>query len=151
MSTSLQAFVRLSSALTGYSPLQLGATAVASTYQNLLKAILPPDVFGLLMSKAEALPDDLRDAEREVEGLLGDPMLGPVLRNIILVWYTGIWNALPEDWREAFGASAPDTTHVVSSGTYQGGLQWLAAGGHASGANHQGFGAWSLAPQGMVA
>ncbi|NTJ44313.1 hypothetical protein G6L28_17090 [Agrobacterium larrymoorei] len=147
MTKSLQAFIKISSVLTGYSELQLGAADVAVTYQSLLESLLQANIYERLMSQAEALPDDDYDAEREVVALLIDPVLGPVLRNIILVWYTGTWNTLPDDWRQTFGMSALDRTHVVSSSAYKGGLQWLASGGHASGANHQGFGAWSFEPR----
>jgi hypothetical protein len=80
--------------------------------------------------------------------ILDDPKLGPVARNIILLWYCGTWTALSEAWRAAYGASPLDTSRVVSAEAYQGSLQWAAAAAHPAGARQQGYGAWSVAPEG---
>ncbi|WHA44034.1 hypothetical protein [Agrobacterium larrymoorei] len=152
MTAELSAFIRLSSILTGYSPLKLGAAAVAPTYYRLLEKVLQPAIFEALKKSASAFSaENDAQAEADVAILLKDRMLGPVLQNLITVWYTGTWSALPAEWKQQFGDSTYDITHVVSSEAYKGGLQWLAAGGHASGANHQGFAAWSLPPQGIPA
>lgn len=126
MRDDIAAFIRLSSALTGYSQLQLGATAVATTYLKLLETILEPAIFRTLVEKASTLPEGNAD-DAHVAALLADPMLGPVLKNLILVWYTGTWNALPADWQQKYGQSTRNVTHVVSAGAYQGGLQCPAA------------------------
>ena len=49
---------------------------------------------------ASCRPDDQRDAAVASE-ILDDPKLGPVARNLIMLWYCGTWTALPEDWRQA--------------------------------------------------
>ena len=124
MSEDLSAFIRFSSILTGYSPLKLGAAAVAPTYYRLLETVLAPDIFGALIrsARAVALEDD-REGQADVALLLKDRVLGPVLKNIILVWYTGTWNALPLEWQQQFGGPGENATRVVSPDAYKGGLQ----------------------------
>jgi hypothetical protein len=134
-------FLALSELLTGYGRLDLAGTGQVEEYLRLLAAVLPAGVLDELLCTARR--------EAAVERLiLGDPKLGPVARNIILLWYRGTWAALPEQWRAAYGASPLDTDHVVSAAAYQAGLQWLAAGAHPAGALQQGFGAWAVPPEG---
>ncbi|MFC5353965.1 hypothetical protein [Azospirillum himalayense] len=147
----LDGFVGLSALLTGFDAVQLLGTGLAAEYLAVLDAVLPEDVVGDLMSAYRQLP---RGPERERTAqaeILGAPRLGPVARNLIVLWYCGTWTQLPAAWRAAFGASPLDTSRVVSSAAYQAGLQWLAAGAHAAGANPQGYGAWALGPKGARA
>jgi hypothetical protein len=65
--------------------------------------------------------------------VLADPTLGPVARDLIVLWYCGSWRG-----------------EVVSPEAYVAGLQWVAAGAHPIGARPQGFGAWSLSPEAIV-
>ncbi len=143
----LDGFVGLSVLLTGFDAVELLGTGMAAAYLAVLDAVLPEDVVGDLMSAYRQLPrgpERERAAEAEI---LGDPRLGPVARNLIVLWYCGAWTQLPAAWRAAFGASPLDTSRVVSAAAYQAGLQWLAAGAHAAGANPQGYGAWAIGPK----
>lgn len=144
----LDDFVGLSTLLTGFDAVHLLGTGLAAEYLAVLGAVLPEDVVGDLMSAYRQLPrgpERERAAEAEI---LGDPRLGPVARNLIVLWYCGTWTQLPPAWRAAFGVSPLDTSRVVSAAAYQAGLQWLAAGAHAAGANPQGYGAWAIGPKG---
>lgn len=73
--------------------------------------------------------------------------LGPVARNVILLWYTGNWNELPQGWRDAYGVSVADVSAVVSAEAYQEGLMWVAGGTHPQGAKEPGFGTWAEPPK----
>jgi hypothetical protein len=140
-------FIRLSAVLTGFGGIELLGSGVVDEYVRTLDAILPAGLLDELLAASEGLPrgDDL---ERAVTSrILGDPKMGPVARNVILLWYCGTWTALPDAWRAAYGASLLDTNHVVSAEAYKAGLQWVAAGAHPAGAQQQGFGAWYLAPE----
>jgi len=150
MQQRIEQFLGLSMALTGFSRVQLLGTAMIAEYLRTLDAVLPQGVLDELLSAYERLPTG---ADREVAitaQILGDPKLGPVARNLILLWYCGSWTILPDAWRAAYGISPYDTTHVVSADAYQAGLQWLAAGAHTAGSRQQGFGAWSMAPGGNL-
>jgi hypothetical protein len=147
MTSRLQAFVKLSAALTGFSPVILYGTGMAQTYLRKIESVVPELILDDLsdaFSSAEALssPPDL-------EAMLDDADLGPVARTVILLWYCGTWTRLPDGWRARNGAAADDTTQVISGAAYQAGLQWTAAGAHPAGARQQGFGAWAVAPAGL--
>jgi hypothetical protein len=137
--TRVGRFVQLSVDLTGFSQFELLGTGLAETYLSTLEAVLP-----------DGLPDELLGAVTgsgpQAERILADPKLGPLARNVILMWMCGTWTALPDVWRATYGISALDTDRVISAQTYQGGLQWVAAGAHPAGARQQGFGAWALPP-----
>ncbi|WFU12036.1 hypothetical protein QA646_19010 (plasmid) [Rhizobium sp. CB3090] len=146
MSERLASFIALSSALTGFNAMKLHATDLAETYLGVLDQIVPTDIVNDLLDSFRELPANGDGGP--LPAILRDPQLGPIARNVIMLWYCGTWQQLPEGWRTAFGASPLDKTHLVSGAAYQAGLQWLAAGAHPPGAKQQGFGAWALAPAG---
>lgn len=137
MGARVEAFIEVSAELTGFCRVELAGTSMAEDYLAALDAVLPP---GLLDRLLEQWRSKGRDA------VLGDATLGPVARNIVLLWYRGAWTPLPADWRAANGASPLDTARVISARAYRAGLQWVAAGAHPAGAAPQGYGAWALAP-----
>jgi hypothetical protein len=138
-------FVEMSALLTGFGRFQLLGTGVAEGYLREIDAVLPEGVLDELLDAFGRLPGGAgREAAVRSE-ILGDPKLGPVARNVILMWYCGTWTALPGTWRSAYGTSPLDTDHVVSAEAYQAGLQWAAAGAHPAGARQQGYGAWAAA------
>jgi hypothetical protein len=142
-------FVDVSALLTGFGRFELLGTGLAGRYLSALDGVLPEGVLDELLDAFERLPagpGQTREAAVRSQ-ILGHPKLGPVARNLILMWYCGTWTALPAAWREAHGASPLDTSHVVSAEAYQGGLQWATAGAHPAGARQQGFAAWTTAPQ----
>lgn len=141
-------FYGLSRDLTGFDEVALRGTGRGEEYLAELERILPPDVPPALLAAygraLEDYPDD-RDLGIQVE-ILGDPRLGPVARNLIFMWYTGTWQQLPDAWRAAYGISAADAPHVVSSEAYREGLVWQAIGAHPAGAKQQGYGSWAFPP-----
>lgn len=157
-------FIELSVILTGFGRVELTGTGLAGTYLRAIDAALPAgvaddllDALGKRAAPARApipvpapapAPGQPGRDVAAVGAVLDDPRLGPVARNLIVLWYCGTWTALPDEWRAAYGSSPGDVTRVVSAAAYQGGLQWAAAGAHPAGARQQGFGAWSSAPQG---
>jgi hypothetical protein len=119
---------------------------MTDSYIRALDDALPPGTLDDLLAAYERLPAAAdRDTAAEAQ-ILADPKLGPVARNLILLWYCGTWTALPDAWRAAYGSSALDTSRVLSPESYQAGLQWMVAGAHPAGARQQGYGAWAVAP-----
>jgi hypothetical protein len=143
-----EGFLELSGCLTGFGRVQLTGTGLTATYLRTLDAVLPGGVLEELLDAFGRLPADADRAGAVEATILADPKLGPVARNVVLLWYRGTWTMLPAEWRAAYGASPLDTDHVVSAEAYQGGLQWVAAGAHPAGARQQGYGAWAVAPEG---
>lgn len=136
MRARLESFVELSEALTGFGRVQLLGTGMAEEYLGAVDEAVPAPVLEELLAAADAA------------AVLEDEKLGPVARNVILLWYCGTWTALPDEWRAAHGSKAADTSRVVSAESYQAGLQWVAAGAHPIAARPQGYGAWSVPPTG---
>ncbi len=140
-------FLELSVLLTGFGRVQLTGTGMAGAYLRALDEVLPAGVLDELLAALGRVPAGADD-EAAAAAILADPKLGPVARNIIIMWYCGTWTQLPQEWRTAYGTSPLDSTRVISAEAYQSGLQWVAAGAHPAGARPQGFGAWSLPPEG---
>jgi hypothetical protein len=146
--TRAEAFLALSELLTGFGRVPLAGTGQTDSYLCALDAVLPAGMVDELLRAAGSLPEGAGREAAVGPAILDDPKLGPVARNVILMWYRGTWTALPAEWRAAYGASPLDTDHVLSAPAYQAGLQWVAAGAHPAGALQQGYGAWAAAPEG---
>jgi hypothetical protein len=142
-----EAFLALSQLLTGFGRVQLAGTGQTDSYLCVLDAVLPAGMLDELLCAAGRLPEGAGREAAVEPAILDDPKLGPVARNVVLLWYRGTWTALPAQWRAAYGTSPLDTDHVVSAAAYQAGLQWVAAGAHPAGALQQGYGAWAAAPE----
>ena len=68
-------------------------------------------------------------------------------RNLIKLWYVGIWYELPRAWIEAFGARAANITFMASAQAYTEGLLWPSIGANPPGAKAPGFASWVGPPQ----
>lgn len=133
-------FLDLSCRLTGFSRAELQGTGMADAYWRLLLDIGGEHCVGLLLRQP-------RDDDAIAQLMLPDPDTGPLARNLIALWYLGLWNQLPLDWRDRHGAHAQDVTHYPSPEAYAQGLVWQSFHGHPQGAKQQGYGSWALAPQ----
>lgn len=146
MSERLNTFLKLSARLTGVSQLQLLGTGVGSEFLDSLDKVLSSERLGrLLTAFAQVESGTEQSLSREI---LENPELGPVARNVIVMWYCGTWEQLPDEWRSTYGRSPLDEPHVVSQAAYLAGLQWRIVGAHPSGGAPQGFGSWSSRPEG---
>jgi hypothetical protein len=145
----LDDFLKLSAVLTGYDRADLHGTGMVWPYYDELVSIVGEAIVGELLGAAvSSLREAGGDAREEAvqRKILDDSKLGPLARNLIKMWYLGNWYQLPRVWREAHGAHARDTDHVVSAAAYQEGLVWRAIGSHPPGAKQPGFGTWSQPP-----
>jgi hypothetical protein len=144
MNQRLEEFLKLSACLSGFERLQLIGTNMTETYLRELDAILSPQLLDELLDVFRGLPGgDGLDSEISKQ-IMVDPKLGPVARNIILMWYCGTWKTLPHEWRAAYGISPHDKDHVVSAMAYLSALQWTLIGAHPPGGLPQGFNSWSV-------
>jgi hypothetical protein len=151
--SSVADFADLSAALTGYSTAELYGTGVIDLYYNKILDIVGERIFGtLLITWREKVRSTTRDSHARDgaidEEILSDAMLGPVARNIIMMWYVGNWKQMPGAWRQTYGASAQDVTHVISAKAYREGLVWQAIDAHPPTAKQPGFGSWTAPPPG---
>ncbi len=147
---SLDNFVALSSALTGFTPFRLRGTGQAELYMNTVQDIVGAETMDALLTTWRAGHDAAGDEGAQERALrrdiLSDPKLGPVARRILKLWYVGTWYALSSDWQEAYGGSSSDRTFVVSADSYVQGLMWDAIGANPSGARPLGYAMWAVPP-----
>jgi hypothetical protein len=131
--TPLERFVALSAELTGFRAVDIWGTGQARAHLDLVLSVCG-DELGARLLAADA------------STVLADPDLGPVARNVIVLWYLGQWDQMPRGWRDRHGASPVDVAHVASAAAFRAGLVWPAIGTHASSANPPGFGSWATPP-----
>jgi hypothetical protein len=145
MNARIPGFLRISALLTGYDEFDLQGTGMTDVYLHTLDSEVTSLVADTLIQACAALP---APAEDHASQILNDRHLGPIARNLIVLWYTGTWLQLPRDWQVEYGSqSAPGATRVVSAEAYLTGFQWTVAGAHPAGGRQQGFGSWSSPPQ----
>ena len=138
-----KAFIRLSVAMTGFTEAELASTGMGKEYFDELGVILG------VGSRTRLLSCKVAPAH-----LMIDPFHGPLVRNLIRMWYLGQWKQLPETWiaaltkpdREAFDDFGLNTDRVISARAYTQGLAWTAIRAHPSGAKQPGFASWSGKP-----
>jgi hypothetical protein len=141
---SRDAFVGLSSELTGFTPLELAGTGAIDVYRGWLRRAFPGELDELLGRWPAVLKSRDRAAGLQRE-ILDDAKLGPFARGILGLWYTATWNQLPESWAKAYGRRPEDVNRAFAA-SYAGGLAWSAGGLHPQGAKPTGFGIWALPP-----
>lgn len=149
MNKRFEIFIDLSAALTGFDRLHLISTGVGPVYLSILQGIVPQKIVDRLLQDFAELPDGDAQAASLSERILDDTLLGPVARNVIVLWYCGTWTPLPEAWWEPQQRSVRDVGHVVSPAAYLAGLQWSAAGAHPPGGLPPGFASWASPPLGV--
>lgn len=146
-------FVALSVVLTGYDDAELWGTGMVDPYLGWLLGTVGDQITGDLLSASDAAVATANGDEDALERLFLTDIfphqtLGPLVRNLVVLWYLGQWNQLPPDWRDAHGASALDQTCIISPDAYAQGLVWKAANTHPQGAKQPGFASWALPPAG---
>jgi len=153
VSHTISHFLDLSEALTGFGRIELEGTGLSDVYYNEVRRIVGGRIFGRLLIRwhelRDATGDDEKQRNRQLrKRILDSPLLGDVARNIITLWYTGNWIQLPLTWRQRYGASANDLSHVVSAAGFREGLVWRAIKAHPPTAKAPGFGTWAFPPEG---
>lgn len=133
MSEPLERFVALSAELTGFREVDVWGTGQARSHLDRVIAVAGDDLTARLL--ASTPQHALQDAD-----------LGPLARNVIVLWYLGQWDQMPRHWRDRHGASPADEAQVASAAAFREGLVWPAIGAHPTGAKPPGFGSWATPP-----
>ncbi len=144
----LEPFLALSVELCGLSRVRLLGTGCAELYLATVTNIIGEKTLGRLFDEYAALPapgSDPRDQALRTR-ILADDELGPIVRNIIKLWYVSTWFQLPHDWHEKFGMYGNDQTFIPSPYAYPESQLWPAVGGHVPGAKPTGYGSWATRP-----
>jgi hypothetical protein len=139
-------FVGLCALLTGFSAHELRGTGNATLHLATLSDMAGPDHAEALLDAYARLPKD--DAARALrQAILSDGRLGPLARNLIRLWYSGVWKQLPRDWHETHGGPAADRDFIPAPNAYVEGLLWPAVGANPPGAKPFGYGMWAFPPR----
>lgn len=153
---SFDEFLRLSVDLTAFDETDLLGTGLAHHYLAKVLAACGDDVVvGLLDAYRAARADAVDDAGCDLilldralrHRIFGDDRLGPVARNVVKLWYAGMWYGLPPEWTDRYGAHTAAETSTVTSASYQEGLLWRAIGANPPGAKAPGYGSWAQPPR----
>lgn len=144
-----EVFLRFSSEVTGFKALDLVGTGEAREYLATVDDAAGVERVDRLLSVYEGYDASGEDERSQLlrRTIFGDEMIGPIARNIIKLWYVGIWYQLPVQWRETYGAHPNDVTRTVSPNAYTEGLLWPAIGANPAGAKAPGYGSWASPPQ----
>lgn len=142
-------FLAFSAEITAFTVFELQGTGQAEAYFATVTDVVGLGLMEKLLDAYERMQCKTQE-ERDVclrREIFGDEKLGPIARNIIKLWYVGIWYELPHAWIEAFGAREKNITYMVSATAYTEGLLWPAIGANPPGAKAPGYGSWIGPPQ----
>lgn len=146
-----QLFLSLSVDLTAFSKTELQGTGYADSYFKTTQNIVGDEMLAEVLQTYDTLAKSARDYEERKKliraQLLSSPKLGPIVRNIIKLWYVSTWFELPPTWRDQYGTPANDGTFVVSAWAYPEGLLWATTGSHPPGAKAPGYATWAAPPR----
>jgi len=140
-------FLNLSVMLTGFSKVDLLSTGLAEQYFDTICSIIEGKICNRLWSKSSDIMKEVRKDQAVQDEIIREQLMshsefGPVVRNIIKLWYLGQWEASP-----VFGDAKGNVDRIISSSSYKEGLVWVAIGAHPMGAKQPGYGTWSSPPK----
>jgi hypothetical protein len=92
----LDRFVAFSAEATAFSVVDLWGTGQAAAYLATVQDEAGDQILRDLLNAARPGTVD--------EAVFGDEKLGPLARNIVKLWYSGVWYELPPQWAVRFGA-----------------------------------------------
>jgi hypothetical protein len=147
----IERFLAFSAEVTAFSRFELLGTGQAEAYLEAADDVVGSSIVDRLLDSydeaAAAVDDASTLAELLRRDVFSDPQLGPVARNIVKMWFLGIWYELPRAWTEAYGAREKHATFMVSAAAYTEGLVWPAIGANPPGAKAPGYGSWARPPR----
>jgi hypothetical protein len=161
----LERFLAFSSDVTAYSVFELRGTGLAETYLKTVEDVVGGQLLDALLDTYDAAvaavdsggaasipggtppesPGVLADLLRR--DLFSDLRLGPVARNVVKMWYVGVWYELSPSWTDAYGAQQRNIAFTVSAAAYTEGLLWPTIGANPPGAKAPGYGSWAQPPR----
>jgi hypothetical protein len=105
-----------------------------TTFQNIAAQFPPP------LDSTNPAPAQVVEISAAVQQqILSDPVMGPIARRIIRMWYLATW----------YTSEPPQSTdpgQVISMNAYTMGLAWDAAQAHPMGYSELHFGYWAMTP-----
>jgi len=148
----LPGFLDFSCEVTAFSVFDLQGTGQAQAYLDVVVLVVGEDVVRELLDAHQRAVREIPTDRTARAGLLtrdifSSEKLGPIARNIIKLWYVGVWYALGPEWADSFGVPEHDGTFTASPQAYPEGLLWRAIGANPPGARAPGYGSWAEPPR----
>jgi hypothetical protein len=152
MASAFEDFLSLSVVLTGYERFRLLGTGQAQLYFSTVTDVVGEKTVNELLGAFARVRSGAGGNETRMETLmraeiLSDEKIGPIARNLIKLWFAGVWYQLPIEWRDAYGTRDKDLTFVPSPAAYTEGLLWPTIDANPSGAKGPGYGTWAFPPR----
>jgi len=150
-SLRLQDFLDLSVLLTAFSEFDLRGTGYDQKYLQTLEKVVGAETVTDILEISRTLNSEAKGnielQEQFIRArLLSHIKFGPIVRNIIKMWYVSTWYELPQSWRDSYGTPPNDGTFLVDTYAYPEGLLWPAVGAHPPGAKAPGYASWTEKP-----
>ena len=140
-------FLAFSSEVTAFTTLELRGTGMAQAYFETVSNVVGAPILYELLTRYTAIEGKgLARKEALRREIFADQKLGSIARNIIKLWYIGIWEPLPRVWTEEYGPIANNNGFTVSANAYREGLLWHAIGAPPPGAKAPGYASWTFPP-----
>jgi len=148
----LATFLAFSSVLTGFSEIELEGTGVAPLHLAALVQKVGAAITSQVLDGARQALAQTDPATAIQNGLWKSPKLGPVVQNLVALWYVGSWTPMPRQWQEQNRWDQPDLNTsaewISPPLPYEEALVWRAIFAHPPGAKPTGFASWVEAPEG---
>jgi hypothetical protein len=146
----LATFVAFSAVLTGFSRIELEETGVASLHLNALLQKVGAEITQEVLAGAKQALEQADPVAAIQSGIWKSPKLGPVVQNLVALWYIGSWQPLPKQWLEQYRWDQPDLSTgpewISPPQPYEEALVWRAIYAHPPGAKPTGFASWADVP-----
>jgi hypothetical protein len=145
-------FIEFSAEVTAFRAFDLHGTGHADIYRSVVTRVVGEKVLTELLDAYDRAVADSADADAQARAralaaeVFSDDKLGTIARNIIKLWYAGVWYELPDDWTDTYGALPNDGTFTASPQAYPEALLWRAVGSNPPGASAPGYGSWAFPP-----
>lgn len=143
-------FLAISRWLTGCDIAELLGTGMTDLYaETLQNGLGAANTQQFLEASGEVVRQINAGAEPKdaLKPLFDHYKFGAICQNIIQMWYTGSWFALPPQWQTLYGGSVTGgQSFTISTQSYQQGLIWDIIDAHPPGAKQPGFGSWHYHP-----
>jgi hypothetical protein len=149
---NLATFLKFSAVLTGFSEIELEGTGVAPLHLKTLTQKVGATIGGEVLAAARQALDQTDPVAAIQNGVWKNPKLGPVVQNLVVLWYVGSWTPMPRQWQEQYNWTNPDLSTsaewISPPLPYEEALVWRAIFAHPPGAKPTGFASWAEAPEG---
>ena len=141
-------FLKMSEELCCIPAFYLKGTGYASVYHDKAEKIVGKDLLDRLSAVYAGLPNCCHRARKDaiLAKLLNDPEFGPVVRNVMKIFFLGVWNKLPPQWHQSYKAFDDDETCIPDPNAYVQSLLGPAVGAHPAGAKPTGHQSWADPP-----